>query len=396
MTLVHPLYMPATAQPPPPMWNSGIATRLTVSGSNSQISLATGSSPKKLALVSMTPFGRPVVPLEYSWKAMSSSVLVVPGIGGRLRRHGGVVVVVAGRGAATVVADHEHGLCRRQVGRDGVEHRHEVLADDQHLRLGVVDDVLDLGWGQAPVDVDADRVQQSPLRRRPRSARCRSCRGTPRGLRLPTPTDASRLATRQARSYSCAQDIVRSPRMSAGCSARPTPCTRMMSDTVLIPMRAQRQARAQWRCSAALVAPGVPVRHGGGGLARRDSESPGRMADGCQRGDLEPTLGHAEHCEHFVGVDADDGRQRRAETRARAQRRRSSARPGTRWRRAARCPSAHRRRSAPTGCVAAGRPRSPAPRRGDRPGACWRRAYVATHRPAPRLAKLAGVGSERS
>ncbi len=46
ITLVPPWYMPATAQPPPPMWNSGIATRFTVSGPNSHISWTTGSSVK--------------------------------------------------------------------------------------------------------------------------------------------------------------------------------------------------------------------------------------------------------------------------------------------------------------------------------------------------------------
>ena len=64
MTLVQPSYIPAVAHPPPPMWNSGIATRLTESGENSQISLATGSNPKKLVLLSITPLGRPVVPDE--------------------------------------------------------------------------------------------------------------------------------------------------------------------------------------------------------------------------------------------------------------------------------------------------------------------------------------------
>ena len=59
-----PTYMPADAHPPPPMWNSGIATRLTLSGSNSHISRASGSRAKKLSLDSITPLGRPVVPLE--------------------------------------------------------------------------------------------------------------------------------------------------------------------------------------------------------------------------------------------------------------------------------------------------------------------------------------------
>ena len=69
ITDVQPSYIPAVAQPPPPMWNSGIATRLTASPSSSQMSFAIGSRLKKLEFESITPFGRPVVPDEYSWKA---------------------------------------------------------------------------------------------------------------------------------------------------------------------------------------------------------------------------------------------------------------------------------------------------------------------------------------
>ena len=64
MMLFAPTYWPATAQPPPPMWNRGMATRFTESGLNSHISMATGRRAKKLSLESITPFGRPVVPLE--------------------------------------------------------------------------------------------------------------------------------------------------------------------------------------------------------------------------------------------------------------------------------------------------------------------------------------------
>ena len=64
ITLVAPSCIPAVAQPPPPMWNSGMATRLTASAENSHMSVATGSNRKKLSLLSITPLGRPVVPLE--------------------------------------------------------------------------------------------------------------------------------------------------------------------------------------------------------------------------------------------------------------------------------------------------------------------------------------------
>jgi len=64
MTVVAPIAWPAVAHPPPPMWNSGIAAMFTVSGPKPQIWRANGSSAKKLSFVSITPLGRPVVPLE--------------------------------------------------------------------------------------------------------------------------------------------------------------------------------------------------------------------------------------------------------------------------------------------------------------------------------------------
>ena len=82
ITLFIPTYCPAVAHPPPPMWNSGMATRLTLSGANSHMSRASGSSAKKLLFDSITPFGRPVVPLEYSWNATSSELLGVCGSSG--------------------------------------------------------------------------------------------------------------------------------------------------------------------------------------------------------------------------------------------------------------------------------------------------------------------------
>ena len=63
-TDVPPLNMPAMAQPEPPMWNSGMATIDTISGVKPQTSLASGSSANRLSLLSITPFGRPVVPDE--------------------------------------------------------------------------------------------------------------------------------------------------------------------------------------------------------------------------------------------------------------------------------------------------------------------------------------------
>ena len=83
--------------------------------------------------------------------------VVGPARGVRVQRGvlGDPLVVVLVRGVA---ADHEDRPDGRQGVGDGVEHRHEVGTDDEDLRLGVVDDELDLGRGEAPVDVDAHGV----------------------------------------------------------------------------------------------------------------------------------------------------------------------------------------------------------------------------------------------
>ncbi len=63
ITEVPPRDMPLKAQPDPPMWNSGIATRLTVRSSISNASPAARSSmTATLRLASITPLGSPVVP----------------------------------------------------------------------------------------------------------------------------------------------------------------------------------------------------------------------------------------------------------------------------------------------------------------------------------------------
>ncbi|CAB4566350.1 unannotated protein [freshwater metagenome] len=50
-----------------------------MSSLNFQNVRAPGNSTKKLWFVSMTPFGRPVVPLEYNWNATSSDADSTPG-----------------------------------------------------------------------------------------------------------------------------------------------------------------------------------------------------------------------------------------------------------------------------------------------------------------------------
>ena len=79
ITDVPPLNMPAMAHPEPPMWNSGMATMLTMSSLNPHVSLASGSRANRLSLESITPLGRPVVPEEYSWNATSEPLGSTPG-----------------------------------------------------------------------------------------------------------------------------------------------------------------------------------------------------------------------------------------------------------------------------------------------------------------------------
>ena len=71
-----------------------------------------------------------------------------------------VVVGVRGHRCFVVGADHQNGRGRGEIRLDRIEHLHEVRSNDEHLGLGVVDDVLHLRPGEAPVHVDADRVQQ--------------------------------------------------------------------------------------------------------------------------------------------------------------------------------------------------------------------------------------------
>ena len=59
-----PGYSPRIAQPPPPMWNSGIATRFTESGRKPPAVLSPSIAVKRFLFVSITPLGRPVVPDE--------------------------------------------------------------------------------------------------------------------------------------------------------------------------------------------------------------------------------------------------------------------------------------------------------------------------------------------
>ncbi len=62
MTERPPRDIALSAQPEPPMWNKGMATRLTVSSPMSKVFPAAATAVDRLALVNMTPLGSPVVP----------------------------------------------------------------------------------------------------------------------------------------------------------------------------------------------------------------------------------------------------------------------------------------------------------------------------------------------
>ena len=65
------------------------------------------------------------------------------------------------RGMAGVsrIANHDHGVNGRQVHL--VETAQELRTDQQHLGLGIVEDVLHLGWCKPPVHGDGDRVDHA-------------------------------------------------------------------------------------------------------------------------------------------------------------------------------------------------------------------------------------------
>ena len=86
---------------------------------------------------------------------MSSGPAGGMGVDVVVRRQPGLVALVHG-----MLADHDHPDVRREVVADGGQDRREAGADHEHLGAGVGDDVGDLGWGEAPVDVDRDGVAE--------------------------------------------------------------------------------------------------------------------------------------------------------------------------------------------------------------------------------------------
>src|SRR3954464_1249119 len=83
-TVWQPWNSPTIAQPEPPMWNIGMTAKFTESGVNRHDSVTFMTPLKKLSLVSITPFGNPVVPDVYSWNATSAPAACTPGSLGAL------------------------------------------------------------------------------------------------------------------------------------------------------------------------------------------------------------------------------------------------------------------------------------------------------------------------
>ena len=74
-----PRDMAQRAQPEPPMWKRGMATRLTVSSVMLKVIPASEIAVDKLALVNITPLGNPVVPEVYSCMLTSPAAPTWPG-----------------------------------------------------------------------------------------------------------------------------------------------------------------------------------------------------------------------------------------------------------------------------------------------------------------------------
>ena len=174
-TAARPAYMPAIAQPPPPMWNSGMATRFTASRSELHHVAGTSAGPRTVVVGEHArPSAGRSCPTSRAGRRRRREPAARAGIG---RRRAGRATTRTTR-AVVAVADDDDLLDRRQVAGDLVEDRHELLADDEHLGLRVVDDVGDLGRGQPPVDRREHGVQQGGAELAARSTRGSSCRGT--------------------------------------------------------------------------------------------------------------------------------------------------------------------------------------------------------------------------
>ena len=120
------------------------------------IPISTGCSPMRWrAILYFTPFGRPVVPDEYSIRVPSSSSSS-GSAGYRASASSYELVAVDG------VADDEPDLHARHLVDELLAQRRGTSRDDEHLRVAVVEDVRDLVGVE--VRVDAREEEARPLR----------------------------------------------------------------------------------------------------------------------------------------------------------------------------------------------------------------------------------------
>ena len=138
----------------PPMWKSGRDHQGHVVLAHVEKCSALVLFHQRLAWVSMAPLGRPVVPDVYMMTATSSASTGSASVsGGTVARHRGKrrPAVVGGIGADVAAAG--------ELIADPVDHRAVVLVDHDRVDAGVVDDVAELGAGEAEVEGDEDGAE---------------------------------------------------------------------------------------------------------------------------------------------------------------------------------------------------------------------------------------------
>ena len=149
--------MPSWAYDVPPTWNSGIATMFLSPSSNSNPSCPLTVCAMRLAWVSATPLGRPVVPDEYM---MMHDVVGVDI--GRRGRPAWPTASSASYSSPSSPSGVTSMTCSTfgELVADLVDVRLEFLADDQHLGAGVVEHVVQLVGGEPEVDDRVGRAQR--------------------------------------------------------------------------------------------------------------------------------------------------------------------------------------------------------------------------------------------
>ena len=228
MTERPPRDMAHSAHPEPPMWNSGIATRLTVSSPMTKVCPASPIAVARLAFVSMTPLGSPVVPEVYSCMLTSRRRSDVS----RVRRVAPGEPFVEGHRARVrrrSLSENDDATNARELASGLAQRGHVVDVDHEHGRRRVVDDGHHLLGRQTPVDGHVDGADQRAAEehvevRHRRCGRGRRSgpprRGRPSGMRwrLDTPGRYSSLHVRRSSPHT---SISWSGRLRARCLINP-------------------------------------------------------------------------------------------------------------------------------------------------------------------------------